>query len=42
MNAQVVARQDGTPPSFSRATPSCTHKLTAARAHGIIQTCLTW
>ncbi|GHE11071.1 hypothetical protein GCM10010339_69410 [Streptomyces alanosinicus] len=24
-----------------RATPGCTHDLTSARAHGIIQACLT-
>jgi hypothetical protein len=41
MNVQVVARADGTPLWFSRATPGRTHDLTAARAHGIIQACLT-
>jgi predicted transposase YbfD/YdcC len=35
-NVQVVARPDGTPPRFSRATPGRTHDLTAARAHGIV------
>ncbi|GGP75794.1 hypothetical protein GCM10010214_58840 [Streptomyces abikoensis] len=38
---QVVAAPDGTPPWFSRALPDRTHDLTAARAHGILQTCLT-
>ncbi|MEU0212132.1 transposase family protein, partial [Streptomyces canus] len=32
---------DGTPLWFSRATPGRTHDLTAARAHGIVQACLT-
>ncbi|MFK0226650.1 transposase family protein [Streptomyces sp. NPDC090303] len=41
MNVQVVARPDGTPLWFSRATPGRTHDLTAARAHGIVQACLT-
>lgn len=41
MNVQVIARPDGTPLWFSRATPGRTHGLTAARAHGIVQTCLT-
>jgi hypothetical protein len=41
MNVQVIARSDGTPLWFSRATPGRTHDLTAARAHGIIQACLT-
>ncbi|MES9810788.1 transposase family protein [Streptomyces cinereoruber] len=41
MNVQVVTRPDGTPPWFSRATPGRTHDLTAARAHGIVQACLT-
>jgi hypothetical protein len=41
MNVQVIARPDGTPLWFSRATPGRTHDLTAARAHGIIQACLT-
>ncbi|RPK55894.1 hypothetical protein EES43_25500 [Streptomyces sp. ADI96-02] len=41
MNVQVVARPDGTPLRFSRATPDRTHDLTAARAHGIVQACLT-
>ncbi|MHA7962477.1 transposase family protein [Streptomyces sp. L500] len=41
MNVQVVARPDGTPLWFSRALPGRTHDLTAARAHGIVQNCLT-
>ncbi|SCD71636.1 DDE superfamily endonuclease [Streptomyces sp. SolWspMP-sol7th] len=41
MNVQVIARFDGTPLWFSRATPGRTHDLTAARAHGIVQACLT-
>ncbi|WP_405576368.1 transposase family protein [Streptomyces sp. NBC_01092] len=41
MNVQVIARPDGTPLWFSRATPGRTHDLTAARAHDIIQACLT-
>jgi hypothetical protein len=41
MNVQVIARSDGTPLWFSRATPGRTHDLTSARAHGIIQACLT-
>ncbi|MGW2370465.1 transposase family protein [Streptomyces sp. NPDC001667] len=41
MNVQVIARPDGTPLWFSRALPGRTHDLTAARAHGIIQACLT-
>ncbi|MEV4591207.1 transposase family protein, partial [Streptomyces chartreusis] len=41
MNVQVIARPDGTPLRFSRATPGRTHDLTAARAHGIVQTCPT-
>lgn len=41
MNVQVIARSDGTPLWFSRALPGRTHDLTAARAHGIIQACLT-
>ncbi len=41
MNAQVVAAPDGTPLWFSRALPGHTHNLTAARAHGVIQACLT-
>jgi hypothetical protein len=41
MNVQVIARPDGTPLWFSRATPGRTHDLTAARAHGIVQACLT-
>ncbi len=32
---------DGTPLWFSRATPGRTHDLIAARAHGIVQACLT-
>ncbi|MFE9571083.1 transposase family protein [Streptomyces sp. NPDC006692] len=41
MNVQVIARPDGTPLWFSRALPGRTHDLTAARAHGILQACLT-
>ncbi|GGV55586.1 hypothetical protein GCM10010245_88160 [Streptomyces spectabilis] len=41
MNIQAIARPDGTPLWFSRATPGRTHDLTAARAHGILQACLT-
>lgn len=41
MNVQVIAAPDGTPLWFSRATPGRTHDLTAARAHGILQACLT-
>jgi hypothetical protein len=41
MNVQVIARPDGAPLWFSRATPGRTHDLTAARAHGIVQACLT-
>ncbi|SEQ84478.1 Helix-turn-helix of DDE superfamily endonuclease [Streptomyces radiopugnans] len=41
INVQVIARPDGTPLWFSRATPGRTHDLTAARAHGIVQACLT-
>lgn len=41
MNVQVIARPDGTPLWFSRATPGRTRDLTAARAHGIVQACLT-
>ncbi|MFE7595537.1 IS5 family transposase [Streptomyces sp. NPDC057494] len=41
MNVQVIARPDGTPLRFSRATPGRTHDLTAARAHGNVQACLT-
>ncbi|MGW7201868.1 transposase family protein, partial [Streptomyces chryseus] len=37
MNAQVIARPDGTPLWFSHATPGRTHDLTAARTHGIVQ-----
>lgn len=38
---QVIARPDGKPLWFSRATPGRTHDLTSARAHGIVQACLT-
>lgn len=38
---QVVARPVGTPLWFSRALPGRTHDLTADRAHGIVETCLT-
>lgn len=41
MNVQVITRPDGTPLWFSRPTPGRTHDLTAARAHGIVQACLT-
>ncbi|GJF33658.1 hypothetical protein KNE206_63580 [Kitasatospora sp. NE20-6] len=41
MNVQVIATPDGTPLWFSRALPGRTHDLTAARAHGIVQACLT-
>ncbi|MER5416328.1 transposase family protein [Streptomyces virginiae] len=41
MNVQVIARPDGTSPWLSRALPGRTHDLTAARAHGIVQACLT-
>ncbi len=41
MNVQVVARPDGTPLWFSRALPGRTHDLTAARAHGTVEACLT-
>ncbi|WP_371656713.1 MULTISPECIES: transposase family protein [unclassified Streptomyces] len=41
MNVQVIARPGGTPLWFSRALPGRTHDLTAARAHGIVQACLT-
>ncbi|GAA2436783.1 hypothetical protein GCM10010421_28190 [Streptomyces glaucus] len=41
MNAQVVAAPDGTPLWFSWALPGRTHHLTAARAHGVIENCLT-
>jgi len=41
MNVQVIARPDGTPLWLSRATPGRTHDLTAARAQGIVQACLT-
>ncbi|GHJ96801.1 hypothetical protein SNE510_63200 [Streptomyces sp. NE5-10] len=41
MNVQVIARSDGTPLWFSRATPGRTHDLTAVRSCGIVQACLT-
>ncbi len=41
MNVQAIALPDGTPLWFSRATPGRTHDLTAARAHGIPEACLT-
>ncbi|GHH45949.1 IS5 family transposase [Streptomyces candidus] len=41
MNVQVIAAPDGTPLWFSRAMPGRTHDLTSARAHGIVQACLT-
>jgi hypothetical protein len=41
MNVAVLARPDGTALWYSRALPGRTHDLTAARAHGVIQACLT-
>lgn len=41
MNVQVIAHPDGKPLWFSRATPGRTHGLTAVRAHGVVQVCLT-
>lgn len=41
MNVQVLARPDGTALWFSRALPGWTYDLTAARANGVIQACLT-
>ena len=41
MNVQVITTPGGTPLWFSRATRGRTHDLTAARAHGIVQACLT-
>jgi hypothetical protein len=41
MNVQLVAAPDGRPLWFSRALPGRTHDLTAARAHGVIQACLS-
>jgi hypothetical protein len=41
MNVQVLARPDGSPVWYSRALPGRTHDLTAARAHGVVQVCLT-
>ncbi|WSV43832.1 transposase family protein [Streptomyces sp. NBC_01077] len=41
MSLQVIARPDGTPLWLSRAAPGRTHDPTAARAHGIVQACLT-
>ncbi|MBP2056273.1 hypothetical protein J2Z21_009291 [Streptomyces griseochromogenes] len=41
MSVRVIARPDGTSLWFWRATPERTRDLTAVRAHGIIQTCLT-
>ncbi|WSU55623.1 transposase family protein [Streptomyces sp. NBC_01092] len=41
VNVQVIATPDGTPLWLSRALPGRTHDLTAARAHGIVQACLT-
>ncbi len=41
MNVQVLARPDGTPIWCSRALPGRTHDLTAARAHAVVQACLT-
>lgn len=41
MNVQVLASPDGTPLWFSRALPGRTHDLTAARAHGVVQACMS-
>ncbi|GJF33662.1 hypothetical protein KNE206_63620 [Kitasatospora sp. NE20-6] len=41
MNVQVIAAPDGTPLWFSRALPGRTADITAARAHGIVQACLS-
>jgi hypothetical protein len=41
MNVQVVARPDGMPLWLPPALPDRTHDLTATRAHGIVQACLT-
>lgn len=41
MNVQAIAHPDGIPRWLSHATPGRTHDLTAARAHGIVQACLT-
>lgn len=41
MNVAVLARPDGTALWYSRALPGRTHDLTVARAHGVIQACLT-
>ncbi|MGX8904719.1 transposase family protein [Streptomyces netropsis] len=41
MNVRVVAAPDGIPLWFSRPLPGRTHDLTAARAHSILEACLT-
>ncbi|GGS62011.1 hypothetical protein GCM10010238_58780 [Streptomyces griseoviridis] len=41
MNVAVLARPDGTARWYSRALPGRTHDPMAARAHGVIQACLT-
>lgn len=41
MNVQVIAAPDGIRLWFSRALPGRIHDLTAARAHGIVQACLS-
>lgn len=41
MNVQALTHPDGTPIWYSRARPGRTHDLTAARAHGAVQTCLS-
>lgn len=41
MNVQALTLPDGTPIWYSRALPGRTHDLTAARAHGVVQSCLS-
>lgn len=41
MNVAVLARPDGTARWYSRALPGRTHDPMAARAHGVVQACLT-
>ncbi|MET8249476.1 transposase family protein [Streptomyces sp. NPDC005202] len=41
MNVQVIAAPDGTALWFSRALPGRTADITAARAHGVVQACLS-
>lgn len=41
MSVQALTRFDGTPIWYSRTLPGRTHDLTAARAHGVVQTCLS-